>query len=133
MLCEHCTAVCCKYIALPMDRPTSPRDFNDIRWYLMHEDVSVFIEDGDWYVQFATRCRNLTLDNRCEIYETRPQICHEYKAGECDYESGPHDYQQLFTRPEHIDAYATAWKKKQRAKRSRTRRKSAARPKYVSA
>ena len=125
ILCEHCTAVCCKYVALPIDRPTTLRDFNDMRWYLMHEGVSVFVEDGDWYVQFATACRNLEPDNHCGIYETRPQICREYKAGECDYESGMHDYEHLFTRPEHIDAYTAQWQKKRRAKRAGAKKKRA--------
>ncbi len=121
ILCEHCTAVCCKYLALPIETPTTQGDFDDIHWYLMHENVTVFVEDGDWYIQFATRCRSLQADLRCGVYETRPRICRQYKAGECDYESGTHDYENLFTRPEHIEAYAARWERKRRA---RARRKS---------
>ena len=126
-LCEHCTGVCCNYVALPIDIPTTTRDFDDIRWYLMHENMTVFVEDGDWYVQFATRCRNLRPDNRCGAYETRPKICREYQAGECDYEGGAHDYEQLFSRPEHIEAYAAERQKKRRARRDGAKKKSAAR------
>lgn len=133
VLCEHCTGVCCKYVALPLDRPTTMRDFSDMRWYLMHENITVFVEDGDWYVQFATACRNLEPDNRCGIYETRPQICREYKAGECDYESGTHDYEHLFTQPEQVDAYAARWQKKQRAKRAGAKKKRATPAKRKSA
>jgi len=117
-LCEHCTGVCCKYVALPIEHPTTPRDFDDIRWYLMHDNMTVFVEEGDWYVQFAASCRNLEPDNRCGIYDTRPQICREYKAGECDYEGGAHDYQHLFTRPEHIEAYAVRRQKQRRTRRA---------------
>ena len=124
-LCEHCTAVCCKYVALPLERPTTARDFDDIRWYLMHENMTVFVEDGDWYVQFATTCRGLEPDNRCGIYETRPQICREYEAGGCDYEGGSHDYEHLFTRPEHIEKYVAKRWKKRRAKRAAAERRSA--------
>ena len=27
ILCEHCTGHCCKYVALPLDRPKTRRDF----------------------------------------------------------------------------------------------------------
>lgn len=121
-LCEHCTGVCCKYVALPIEIPTTARDFDDIRWYLMHENMTVFVEEGDWYVQFATPCRNLQADNRCGIYETRPAICRGYKAGDCDYESGDHDYEHLFTRPEHIEAYAAQRRKKRTGKKKKAAR-----------
>ena len=47
ILCEHCAAACCRYLALPIDKPTTKRDYDDIRWYLMHEGVSVFVEESD--------------------------------------------------------------------------------------
>ncbi len=106
VLCEHCTAECCQYIALPIDEPESRRDFDDVRWYLMHEGVTVFVEEGVWYIQFRARCRNLQPDFRCGIYETRPRICREYKAGDCDYAGGDYSYDHLFTEPQQIDAHA---------------------------
>lgn len=105
VLCEHCTAACCRYLALPLDRPTRARDYDDVRWYLMHQGVTVFVEDGDWYVQFQTRCKNLQTDNRCGVYETRPAICREYEPGECDYVGGTYGYDALFTHPEQVDDY----------------------------
>lgn len=105
ILCEHCTGLCCRYVALPLEKPTTRRDFDDIRWFVMHEGVSVFCEDGDWFVQFASRCDNLGDDNMCGIYETRPRICREYKAGECDYQGGDYNYEQRFTTPEEVEAY----------------------------
>ncbi len=105
VLCEHCTAACCRYIALPIDKPRTRRDFDDLRWYLMHENVSIFVEDGDWYIQFNTRCRNLRADNLCGVYETRPEICREYKAGDCDYSGGDYDYEYWFTHPDQMDAF----------------------------
>ena len=103
--CEHCTAACCRYLALPLDRPTSARDYDDIRWYLMHEGISVFVEDGDWYVQNQTKCKNLAADNRCGIYQTRPAICREYKAKDCDYSGRPYGYDHLFTHAKQLEAY----------------------------
>lgn len=105
LLCEHCLAACCRYIALPLDKPTSAKDYDDIRWYLMHQGISVFVEEGDWYIQFQTRCKNLGADNRCGIYESRPEICRDYEPGECDYAGGTYDYENLFTHPQQIDDY----------------------------
>lgn len=97
VLCEHCPAACCRYLALEIDEPTSERDYDDIRWYLMHEGISVFVEDGDWYLQIQTRCKNIGADNLCQVYETRPEICREYNYGDCDYSEGGHNYELHFT------------------------------------
>lgn len=104
--CEHCTGHCCKYLGLPLETPVTSRDFDDLRWYLMHAGVTIYVEDGDWYVQFATRCRNLLPDNRCAVYRRRPHICREYQAGECDYLGGGYEYDELFTHVEQLEAYA---------------------------
>jgi Fe-S-cluster containining protein len=105
ILCEHCAAACCRYLALEIDEPTTGRDFDDIRWYIMHEGISVFCEDGDWYIQIKTTCKNLQSDNRCGIYESRPEICREYEPGECDYSTTPYGYEHFFTHPEQVEKY----------------------------
>ncbi len=107
ILCEHCPAACCRYLAIPLDGPTCARDYDDIRWYLMHEKVLVFVEDGDWYVQFQTTCKNLGADNLCTVYETRPEICREYEAGSCDYAGGSYGYDHLFTHPKQMEEFYT--------------------------
>ncbi|MEK6799834.1 MAG: YkgJ family cysteine cluster protein [Planctomycetota bacterium] len=103
ILCEHCTAACCRYLSLPLDTPRNARDYDDVRWYLMHEGVMVYVEEGRWYIQLQARCRNLGADNRCMVYETRPTICREYEPGDCDYSGGDYGYQHLFTRPEQVE------------------------------
>ena len=107
ILCEHCTAACCRYLAIPLDVPTCARDYDDIRWYLMHHNVLIFVEDGDWYVQFQTTCKNLGADNLCTVYETRPAICREYEAGSCDYAGGSYGYDHLFTHPKQMEDFYT--------------------------
>lgn len=105
ILCEHCAAACCRYLALPLDKPTSARDYDDIRWYLMHEGVTVFVEDGDWYIQYVTKCKNLGADNLCMVYDTRPDICREYEPHECDYAGGNYGYDHFFSHPKQIVEY----------------------------
>lgn len=105
ILCEHCTAACCRYLAVPLDPPRSARDYDDLRWYLMHEKILVFVEEGSWYIQFATTCRHLGGDNLCTVYETRPDICREYEPGNCDYVGGTYGYDHLFTHPRQIEEF----------------------------
>lgn len=105
ILCEHCTGFCCRYIALPIETPTERGEFEDIRWYLLHEGISVFVEGGDWYLNVATNCRHLQPDFRCGIYETRPRICRDYSTDNCDYHSGDYGWEHHFTCPEHLNDY----------------------------
>ena len=85
-LCDYCTAKCCRYFALPIDKPTTDRDFDFARWYLVHESASLFTEGDTWYLLVHTTCKHLRSDNRCGIYETRPQICRDYHTDECEYD-----------------------------------------------
>ncbi len=105
LLCEHCTAACCQYIALPIDKPETRAEFEDVRWFLIHESVSVFVEDGEWFIAFQTRCRHLQTDFRCGIYDTRPRICRKYSTENCDYHSGDYGWEHHFTCAEHLDEY----------------------------
>jgi len=105
-LCDRCTALCCRYFALEIDEPDTAEDYDDIRWYLAHENVHIFIEDDEWYLSVQTRCQHLQDDNRCGIYEDRPKICREYTTENCDYYTGQYDFQQYFTKPEELEAYA---------------------------
>lgn len=106
ILCDSCVALCCRYIALPIDNPTDVRDFDNIRWYLMHENVVVFVEKKQWYISFLTRCKHLLPDNRCGVYETRPRICRGYDTGNCDYHGGDYNYEHLFTSAEQLREFA---------------------------
>jgi Fe-S-cluster containining protein len=126
-LCEHCTGMCCRYLALPIDTPEDREEFDDIRWYLLHEGVSVFVEDGEWYLYVAADCRHLQTDFRCGIYATRPRICRKYTTENCDYHSGEYGWEQHFTCPEHLDEYVRTFFANQASRRNGPRQ-SANRP-----
>ena len=32
VLCDHCTARCCHYFALPIDTPVDRNDYDNLRW-----------------------------------------------------------------------------------------------------
>ena len=84
-LCDFCTAKCCRYFALPIEEPETLEEFEYLRWFLLHDRASVFKEEGDWYLLVHTTCKHLQSDNRCGIYETRPQICRDYTTDNCEY------------------------------------------------
>jgi len=119
--CKPCKALCCRYFALPIDKPETAGDFDDLRWYLMHKGVSIFVEDGDWYIQIDNRCKHLQADYRCAIYENRPRICRQYSTANCEYYGGEYDYEHLFKTEEELEAYARAYLRERRA-RARKRR-----------
>jgi uncharacterized protein len=86
VLCEYCTAKCCRYFALPIETPETHEDYEFIRWFLLHDRATVFREDDDWYLLVHTECEHLQADNRCGIYDTRPQICRDYTTKDCEYD-----------------------------------------------
>jgi uncharacterized protein len=105
-LCDQCAALCCRYFALPIDNPETKRDYDNIRWYLLHEKVVIFVESKQWYIGILNRCKALQNDNRCGIYLTRPAICRSYTTANCDYHAGDYGYDQLFTSAEGLWEYA---------------------------
>ena len=107
VLCDHCTAKCCKYFALPIETPVDLEDYEFIRWYLGHDRATVFTDDDQWYIMIHTTCRHLQTDNRCGIYDTRPQICRDYTTDNCEYEDH-WTYDLYFENPEQIRQYTEA-------------------------
>lgn len=106
-LCEHCTAKCCRYFALPIETPTERGDYDVIRWFLLHDRASVFVDDTTWYLLVHTTCKHLLPNNFCGIYETRPQICRDYTTNACEYEDD-WTYEQYFETPEQLHEYTEA-------------------------
>lgn len=76
-----------------------------MRWYLAHENISIFVEKGDWYLNVHNRCQYLAGDHRCAIYETRPKICRTYKTDDCDFTGDDYQYQMHFTSEEQLTKY----------------------------
>lgn len=74
---------------------------------MMHGDVSVFVDEGTWYLMIHADCKHLLEDHRCGAYETRPQICRSYTTDDCEYDNDA-TYEKLFETPEQIWEYAEA-------------------------
>jgi uncharacterized protein len=125
-LCDKCVGLCCRYFALAIEKPENRRDFEDIRWYLLHEDTVVFVEDGEWYLQINRKCRSLQPDNRCGVYEKRPTICRAYQDENCDWHGDEYEYQHVFVEGDEIAQYAKQYLAKKRKRRAAARKRKAA-------
>jgi Fe-S-cluster containining protein len=93
-------------VAVELDEPTSKSDFEDMVYYLLHENVkiSVVVEDEDaeertWYLEFRGRCRYLDAGGRCIIYGQRPRICRDHAVEECEHH-GAEAFRDITSVPE---------------------------------
>jgi hypothetical protein len=81
--CDNC-GICCRYIVLEIPEPKNKKDFDHIRWLLLHKGVEVYVEkDKSWNVSIDTECINLK-DGKCQNYINRPNVCREYTISECE-------------------------------------------------
>lgn len=122
LTCDKCHGKCCRYVAMEIDTPASKRDYDHIRWYLLHKNVYVFVDhDNDWYVEFKTDCGELAEDNACSVYDQRPHICrkHGVDDGVCEFYAESEPYQHRFSTAAQFEAYLECrgikWRWKKRA------------------
>jgi len=103
--CEECNAKCCKHVAVEIDVPEKIEDFEDIKWFVSHKNVNVFLdEDKKWYLEFLTSCDFLGEGNKCLNYDNRPQICRDYNHEECVFHNEYKD-EFIFTNLEEVERY----------------------------
>ena len=105
--CSKCKGACCKYVTVQIDEPEEDIDFEEIKWFLAHENVTVYIDhDDDWCVEFKTPCKNLNDKYQCDIYKGRPKVCAEHELEECEGNMGHEEYhKRLFSTFEDVEAY----------------------------
>lgn len=109
--CNGCAA-CCKYVAIPIDTPEDIDDYDGIIWYLLHENIRVYVDhDDDWYVEFSTKCKKLRPDLLCGAYEERPILCEEYHSDDC-MRSDPKDNGEKLAFEDHEQFLAYMKKKR---------------------
>jgi Fe-S-cluster containining protein len=107
VLCAYCTAKCCRYFALPIDTPTTWQDYDHLRWFVMHGKTALFVDDGTWYLLVYGDCEHLQADNRCGLYEERPQVCRDYSTDNCEFDNDG-CYDKFFESSDQVWEYAEA-------------------------
>ena len=82
--CTRC-GTCCTTVGVEIETPETEEDFEDIKWYLYHKGLTVYIDrDGDWNVEIHTKCKHLKKNNTCSMYDNRPSVCKDYDDRVCD-------------------------------------------------
>ena len=120
--CQHqCKARCCRYITVVLPAPGQKADFDELSWFLAHEDISVYVEGRRWHLEVRSRCKHLTKSNLCGVYDNRPVVCRGYETDTCEYPDRPKHALHFDTQDE-FDAW---WARKR--ERERRRRKQRAR------
>lgn len=69
-MCNKC-GECCKSMRFQLF------DADHYRWAELH-GVTIVEDDGFW-VEFPIKCKKLK-NNRCTIYEDRPEMCKEFSC-----------------------------------------------------
>ena len=113
--CDKCNGKCCRYVSIKIKEPKADIDFEELKWFLVHKNVSVVYQDheGEWIVEVATDCEHLT-DNKCAIYKKRPQVCKDYELDECEANTEGEDTKVWLETPADVDDYRKSLKTKRK-------------------
>lgn len=103
--CKKCDARCCKYFALQIDTPKAKDEFENIRWYIAHKGVSIYVDKRKWFMEIKNKCAFLGDDNKCTIYDKRPLICREHSTKDCEFIAGDFEHDHVFNKVKEFDEY----------------------------
>jgi len=103
MECENC-GTCCGYITINIASPKNEDDFDEIRWYLSHENIWIYIDEEGWNMQVNNICK-YRKNGKCSDYENRSNICRNYSANHCEKHEEDKSFTHLFKNPEELNAY----------------------------
>ena len=85
--CSRCTgSICCTYTTEALSAPRSKTDFEHLLWQVSHEGIEVYQDWSGWYLLFRGTCQHLQPGGACGIYDSRPQVCRDYKNDWCEYD-----------------------------------------------
>jgi uncharacterized protein len=111
--CEECNAKCCRTVAVALDKPTTKRQWEEIKWLVAHENTIVYKDnENDWVVEYTTNCKYIDENNKCNIYDKRPQICRTHKLETCVINGDGDYYKILFKEIDDVENYLKNKKKK---------------------
>jgi len=115
--CQECGAKCCKYVTIPLVPPEDDDDFDNFKWIVCHQGVSIFFDESGWNVMVETPCRYLKSDNSCGIYKNRPGVCRHYTYEDCANGSDEFEFEIWFKSPEEIETYQKQLNLKKKSKK----------------
>lgn len=119
--CEGCPALCCSDLEEQITRPRNNDEWESLIWQLHFSHTKVFIRNRRWYKLSVGVCMYLDENNRCSIYERRPQTCRDHNPPDCE-RFGP-IYDIMFETPDELRVYRDKEKRKlKRRRKARARR-----------
>ena len=107
-------------MAVEIDRPTRKRDYDHIRWYLLHGNIHVFVDhENDWFLEMESDCESLGPGGQCLNYENRPRICRQYGNDHqtCEYLAEEEPFKARFSNAADYEAWMDKKKIKWRWKK----------------
>ncbi len=117
--CRNCPALCCKGFVMPITKPRTRNEIEELKFHIQYETVSAFIRSYRWYLLIDARCMYLTRDNLCRIYERRPQECRRHNPPDCERFAPFYDV--MIRTPEELEEYLD--RQAARSRKSRRRRR----------
>jgi Fe-S-cluster containining protein len=96
--------------------PRTRDEIDDLLWQIQFVTVRIYIRNRRWYMLIKGDCMYLDKDNRCTIYETRPDKCRNHRPPECEKYGDFWDI--MFSTPQELEEYL---KKRKRAARRRAK------------
>jgi Fe-S-cluster containining protein len=123
---EECGARCCRYITVILPPPQRECELDEWSWFLAHENVSIYFAGRRWRMEMRSRCRYLSDQNACTIYDRRPDVCRLYSQEDCEY-AGKTNHLHHFDTKEEFDRWWEEKRERERRRRSKRSRSPRAR------
>ncbi len=77
---NECRAYCCNIITVILKNNRTPQEENEVQLILAHAGTQLGEKDGVQYIEIETKCKFLTNDNACSIYDKRFDTCRKYEC-----------------------------------------------------
>lgn len=117
--CGNCPSLCCRDMVLPIEKPKTREDVEELKWQIQYDTISVFVRSYRWYLLIKGKCMYLSRDNLCKIYERRPDKCRRLSPPDCERYGDFYDV--LIKTPEELEDYLG--RKLPRSRKSRAGRR----------
>lgn len=110
--CERCPALCCKDLSIRILRPRTKQEIEDLKWQLRFDTVRIYIRGRRWYQLIKGRCMYLDENDRCKIYDERPDMCRNHNPPDCEFFGTFYDV--MLESPADLEAYLNRPRPKKR-------------------
>jgi Fe-S-cluster containining protein len=112
--CDGCPGLCCRDLNVWIAAPRTSEEREDLLWQIQFDTVRIYIRNRRWYLLVKGNCMYLDENNRCIIYEDRPDKCRKHLPPECERYGDFWDI--MFNTPDELKAYFEKRKRQSKAR-----------------